>query len=294
MIKKSTQRIILVCLIIFTAFTVINPIYSIAVSTVTPKQTAKPDPYEKYYVIKGDVSLKIDKNKAIITFKSNLYDGTIVQMRLSNYQKLIFDFVPSKAGIAKKEFIIPNDWIATCITACSQVPFGWEDHPQPKKVCEVYGSYGDKVKGAYWDENNTPVIRYETKDIIYPNESFSTVAKLSKRKSLSREIKDDFAYNFLAHDFGQDISITGQIIEISKVGKVYECIVATSKVDNKWSSNEILLHVDSHNLTMFLQKKNIICIWGTVDKAYTYTSNHGLKVSIPKINAFSIKAISIN
>lgn len=148
--------------------------------TQEPKKNEATD--EVIYEVTGELEIKFKDGKAIATISTNAVDGSIFETAIMDGNfNMVSDFITIQNGVGVKEFDIPKEWEVGYISGSAMMRFNLDEHPQPDNVKEIYGQYGENLKGDFAVENNVNGynINLEIVTVPYPDEE-TVKAKLDE------------------------------------------------------------------------------------------------------------------
>lgn len=97
---------------------------------------------------KGTMELKVDGDTIIMSIASNVPDGGIFEVALTNASfDVLNDYIEIKDGKIEKVFEVPDDWEIGYYSGLAMFRFNLEDRPQPDHIKEIYGDKGEKMLG---------------------------------------------------------------------------------------------------------------------------------------------------
>ena len=108
-----------------------------------------------------------------MNIESNVPDGGIFELSIMNSNfDVKSDFVEIKNGNIKKSFTIPEDWPVGYYSGVVSFRFNLDDHPQPEKIKDIYGSNGENLKGDLIVKTTKGGYNanLKTKTIAYPSQ----------------------------------------------------------------------------------------------------------------------------
>lgn len=140
-----------------------------------PQETTKTTREEYNLEFSGDINLETNTNddKIIMTINSNVPDGGIFELAIMNSSlNMKSDFIEIENGEIRKEFTIPNDWPVGYYSGLANFRFNLEEHPQPKKIQQIYGTKGENLKGDLITETTEGgyTANLKTETIAYPSQ----------------------------------------------------------------------------------------------------------------------------
>lgn len=128
---------------------------------------------EVIYEVTGELDIKFKDDKVIATISTNAVDGSIFETAIMDGNfNMVSDFITIQNGVGVKEFDIPKEWEVGYISGSAMMRFNLDEHPQPDNVKEIYGQYGENLKGDFAVENNVNGynINLEIVTVPYPDE----------------------------------------------------------------------------------------------------------------------------
>ena len=148
--------------------------------TQEPKKNEATD--EVIYEVTGELDIKFKDDKVIATISTNAVDGSIFETAIMDGNfNMVSDFITIQNGVGVKEFDIPKEWEVGYISGSAMMRFNLDEHPQPDNVKEIYGQYGENLKGDFAVENNVNGhnVNLKVVTVAYPDED-TVKAKLDE------------------------------------------------------------------------------------------------------------------